>query len=126
MNREHITAGPMSAPDLFTPRPVFIAQLNAEQFRPDFIPYLRENLHVYSAFEREALRIAARRERYSARTIVEVLRHNSALEEIGSEWKLNDSWTPHLARLFALLNPQCAELFEFRESKAARREGALA
>lgn len=106
-------------------RVLFMANMNAEQFRPDFIPYLRENLHVYFAFEREALRIAARRTHYSARTIVEVLRHNSALQEVGGDWKLSDWWTPHLARLFALLNPQHAQLFEFRESKAARRGRAF-
>jgi hypothetical protein len=107
-------------------RALFMAQMNADQFRPDFIPYLRDNLHVYAAFEREALRIAARRTHYSARTIVEVLRHNSALQEHGSEWKLSDWWTPHLARLFALMNPQHAGLFEFRESKAAKRGRAFA
>lgn len=108
------------------PRAVFMAHMNADKFRPDFIPYLQENLHVYTAFEREALRIAARRTHYSARTIIEVLRHNSALQEHGSEWKLSDWWTPHLARLFALLNPQHQGLFEFRESKAAKRGRAFA
>ena len=112
--------------DLLTPRPVFIAQMNAEKFRPDFLAYLIENRHVYEAFEREALRIASRRDRYSARTIVEVLRHNSALTEASGGFKLNDSWTPYLARLFALLNPDHKDLFEFREAKAAGREGAFA
>lgn len=115
----------MSA-DLLTPRPLFMAQMHAEKFRSDFIDYLRENVFVYEAFEREALRVAARREHYSARTLIEVLRHESALREKAADWKLNDSWTPHLARLFALMNPRHKDLFEFRESKAAKREGAMA
>lgn len=98
------------------------ARLHAELFTPAFLEYLPDNLHVYEAFEREALAVARRRQRYSARTIVEVLRHNSALmEHGGGPWKLNDWHTPYLARLFALLHPVHATLFEFREAKAARR-----
>lgn len=111
--------------DLFTPRALFMAQMNAEQFTPEFLAMLPKNLHVYTAFEREALRVVARgREHYSARTIIEVLRHNSALEEVGGAWKLNDHATPYWARLFALMNPDHAGLFEFREAKAARRDEA--
>lgn len=98
------------------------------QFTPEFLDYLRENVHVYRAFEREALRIATHRAHYSARTIVEVLRHESALRERGDQWKLNDHHTPYLARLFALLNPAHAKLFEYREAKAAKTpmQGAFA
>lgn len=109
------------------PRPLFTAHMHADQFTREFLAYLPENLHVYEAFEREALAIAARgRKHYSARTIIEVLRHQSALAEVGSQFKLSDWWTPYLARLFALLNPSHAALFEFREAKWAKRERALA
>lgn len=109
-------------PDLLTPRPLWYAQMHAERFTPEFLAYLPDNLHVFDAFEREALAIARRRAHYSARTIVEVLRHNSALAENGGQFKLSDWWTPYLARLFALIHPQHASLFEFREAKAVRRE----
>jgi len=93
-------------PDLLTPRAVFIAQMNSERFTPEFLAYLPDNLHVYDAFEREALRIVNRgRTHYSARTIIEVLRHNSALAEHGGPFKLSDWHTPYLARLFVLVNP---------------------
>lgn len=107
-----------------TPRPVFMAQLHADLFTRDFLAYLPENLHVFEAFEREALKVAARGfKHYSARTIVEVLRHHSALAETGDgPWKLNDWRTPYLARLFALMQPGHADLFEFRQAKAARRD----
>ena len=108
------------------PRPIWYARTHAEQFTPEFLAYLPENLHVYDAFEREALAIARRRPHYSARTIVEVLRHNSALQEAGVPWKLNDWHTPYLARLFALIHPVHAGLFEFREAKAVKRERAPA
>lgn len=106
----------------FAPRPVFIAQMHSERFTPDFLAYLPENLHVYDAFEREALKVARRGfKHYSARTIIEVLRHHSALEESGGAWKLNNDNTPYLARLFGLMNPALECLFEFREAKAVKR-----
>ena len=108
-------------------RPLLMAQQHADQFTPRFLAYLPENLHVYEAFEREAMRIVRRGfEHYSARTIIEVLRHNSALAERGGPWKLNDWHTPYLARLFALLNPAFAGLFEFRITKAVGRGRAAA
>lgn len=107
--------------DLLTPRPVFMAQMNVELFTPEFMLYLPDNLHVFYAFEREALRVVRKGfKHYSARTIIEVLRHTSALEESVGIWKLNDWHTPYLARLFKLLNPEHGDLFEFRTTKATR------
>lgn len=95
---------------------------NVHLFTPEFMAYLPDNLHVYRAFEREALRVVQRGfKHYSARTIVEVLRHNSALTEAGGTYKLNDHMTPSHARLFALMHPQHAGLFEFRYTKSAGR-----
>ena len=108
-------------------RPLLMAQQHADQFTPRFLAYLPENLHVYEAFERETMRVVRRGfPHYSARTIIEVLRHNSALAERGGPWKLNDWHTPYLARLFALLNPAFAGLFEFRITKAVGRGRAAA
>lgn len=110
------------------PRPLFMAHMHASAFTREFLAYLADNLHVYTAFEREALRVVARgRQHYSARTIIEVLRHESLLAEAGpGAYKLNDWHTPYLARLFALMNPAHVHLFEFREAKAAKRERAAA
>lgn len=111
--------------DLFTPRPLVLARANAERFTPKFLDYLPDNLHVFEAFEREAMRVVAKGyAHYSARTIIEVLRHHSALAEAGGPWKLNDWHTPYLARLFALTNPAHRGLFEFRVAKALRRRAA--
>ena len=99
-----------------------MAHAHCFQFTREFLAYLPDNLHVWTAFEREALRVAARGfKHYSARTIIEVLRHHSALQEQGSAWKLNDHHTPYLARLFTLMHPGHAHLFEIRVAKAARR-----
>ena len=105
--------------------PVAIATEHAHEFTPEFLAHLPDNVHVYVAFEREALRVVAGGFRhYSARTIIEVLRHNSALAEVGGPWKLNDHMTPYWARLFALIHPANAGLFEFRLAKAVRKQRA--
>jgi hypothetical protein len=54
---------------------------------------------------------------YSARTIIHVLRHHSAITEANGEWKINNNYSPYLARLFALEYPQHATLFEYRKIK---------
>lgn len=108
-------------------RSLLVALQHAEQFTPAFLAYLPEHLHVYEAFERETMRVVRRgHDHYSARTIIEVLRHNSALAERAGPWKLNDWHTPYLARLFALLNPAFASLFDFRITKAVGRGRAVA
>jgi hypothetical protein len=89
------------------------------KYRPDFPGWLFENSHVYREFERRALRIAQVRQHYSARTILESIRHDSLIGEVNGEWKVNNNQIPDCARLFAQLNPLHADLFEFREHKAA-------
>jgi hypothetical protein len=86
-------------------------------FRKDFMAWLSANWHVWLAFEREANAIWARgRSHYSARTICEVLRHETALRQDapGEEWKINNCQIPDLARLYALMYPQRADFFETR------------
>ena len=101
--------------------PLDMALQNAGNFTPEFLAYLPDNLHVFAAFEREAYKVIARGyKHYSANTIVHVLRHHSALQEVGSPWKLNNNVSPYLSRLFAMLHPAHAHLFEFRIAKAVR------
>lgn len=66
-----------------------------------FWHWLSKNDHVYRAFKVEAIRMALTgRKRYSARTIVEVMRWNSDLRDHEVTFKLNDHYTPGMARLF--------------------------
>lgn len=90
-------------------------------FRRDFYDWLKENYPVFQYFEQSALKVReAGFKHYSARTIVEVMRHRTNIREIGDgTWKLNDHRTPDMARLFNSLHPECAGLFEFRVRKAA-------
>lgn len=91
----------------------------AEQrfFRRDFMDWLSRNYPVWIAFEHEADRVWARgRRHYSARTIGEYLRHESALREGPNEhgWKLNDHYWPDLARLYLHMHPEREGFFERR------------
>lgn len=106
------------------PGPLTVVQQNIDQFSSEFLAYLPDNLHVYEAFEREALAIVGRGiKHYSAHTIIHVLRHHSALaENSGDGWKINDHVSPYLARLFVLMYPQHIDLFEFRIAKSAARD----
>lgn len=92
----------------------FIAS-KPELFRPDFGEWLMANWDLFKAFEREANLVAVRgRRHYSANTIIEYLRHETALREINPEFKFNDRWTSSIARLYPLMNPGRSELFEYR------------
>lgn len=101
--------------------PVGMVVRNRDLFTDEFVEFLPDNVHVFRAFEAEALKLRARGfRRYSARTIVHVLRHHSAVAENGSEWKINNNHSPYLARLFDLLHPHYAGMWEYRETKADR------
>ena len=83
--------------------------------REEFSEWMLDNEHIWIAFEREALKVSNLGfKHYSARTIIEFLRHHSALQEKGSHWKINDHVTPYLARLFAAKYPNKKDLFEYR------------
>src|SRR5205814_1218767 len=104
---------------------IYEAGMHSPELPKGFATWIVDNAHVYDAFEREALSVAQRRDRYSARTIIEFLRHHTLLAEAGEGWKLDNDMAPGLARLFAILNPKHKGLFEFRE-RHATREGAAA
>ena len=110
--------------DLFAaPTPLRLALDHANLFTNEFLEVLPDNLHVYRAFVAEVEKVVSRGfKHYSARTIVHVLRHHSALEQNGSPWKLNDHLSPYLARLCELERPEFAGLFEYRETKAVKRD----
>lgn len=97
-----------------------LLQANAGQFRGDFPAWLEENGHVWRRFALEADKVRARRKHYSARTIVEVLRHESALSDSDAHFKLNDHNTPDLARLY-MLTHDADGFFETRVLKKSER-----
>lgn len=102
--------------------PLRLVAENSGQFSEGFSEWLRENGHVWRAFEREALKLVARgRRHYSARTIIEVLRHQSALADTSTEFKINNNCAPDLARLWRLTRPASDELFALRVQAGSGR-----
>ena len=89
--------------------------VHGKAFKPGFKAWLEANWPIYLRFESEALKVArSGRKHYSARTIVEFLRHQTALTEKDGQFKINDHATPDLARLFVIRNNVHGSLFEFR------------
>ena len=85
----------------------------------DFQNWYPHNMHVINAFEKEAvfLRVNGKREKYSCYTIREKLRWDSLLRESTEEYKLNNNYSPCIARILMFLNPHLNSMFFIRESK---------
>lgn len=91
-------------------------------FPSEFRTWLRDNMTVWDAFVDQAdAVIKMGYSHYSSRTIIEVLRHHTALRETGNTgWKLNDHNVPYLSRLFAVAYPHHRDLFAFRTTNLER------
>lgn len=86
-----------------------------QRYRPGFYCWLKDNHHIFKRFIDEADKIRATgRAHYSARTIGEFLRHQTALRENGGQFKVNDHAWPDLARLYMVLRPEALGFFELR------------
>ena len=58
-----------------------------------------EGQAIWKAFQDKALIAVQRREHYSAKAIIEVIRWETMLND-GTEFKVNNNWAPGLARLW--------------------------
>ena len=78
------------------------AREHEDEYPEGFFWWLRENFHIWKEFEERAYTMAAvaKRPRYSARTIIEVMRWNSDIREKKPLFKLSNNMTPGLARLW--------------------------
>ena len=95
-----------------------IVRANKSKFRGDFLDWMADNGHVYLAFEERANRLwDCGRTHFGAKSIVEHIRFDTAISEVGGEFKVNNTFTSSMARLYALLNPSRASLFTLRASE---------
>lgn len=85
-----------------TPEQVAFRIRHEAEYPEGFFHWLAENQHIWKAFEEKAYVMAAvaKRKRYSARTIIEVIRWNTDLHDSEKTFKINDHYTPGLARLW--------------------------
>jgi hypothetical protein len=95
-------------------------------FRPEFRAWLEANWTIWLAFKQEADRIWARgRRHYAARTIIEWLRHETALQEQPvAEFKINGNFVPDLARLYLVFHPERDGFFELRHHHESEARAA--
>ena len=103
---------------------MLVMTTHADWFRDGDLDYVARNYHVWEAFEREANRVwESGRRHYSARTIGEYLRHESALrqEEPDEDFKLNNNIYPSLARIYMAMHPERFGFFERRPGGSAVR-----
>jgi hypothetical protein len=93
----------------------------AAYFRPGFLSWLAINEAIYRQFEQQTLTlIAGGWQHFSARTIVEEIRHYTRLREAGAcSFKIDGNMAPDLARAFAVRYPQHARLWEYRRGDSA-------
>ena len=93
-----------------------LIKTNPQGFREDFAPWIGANLHIWTRFELEANRTWDRgRRRYSARTLIEFIRHETSMNE-GPDafYKINNSFVPDISRLYGMLYPERVDFFECR------------
>lgn len=91
---------------------------NREDFTDGFADWLMHNWQIYLEFETQARIVAnSGRKHYSARTIVEYIRHQTLLAETSGSFKINNNHVADLARLFAIRRPNYKNLFEYRVTK---------
>lgn len=94
-----------------------LAIVRAGAFRCDVYRWLLDprNVDVWRRFEQEANRVwRTGRRHYGARTIVEVLRHETLAADASADFKINDHHAPVLARLWTFLYPEREGFFELR------------
>lgn len=97
-----------------------LVQANAEQFRQNFAKWLLDNWPIWRAWHAEIDRVRALgRKHYSARDTLGYVRHWTVLREVDGQFKVNNNFSPDMARLYVLLHPEAEDFFEFRERTAA-------
>ncbi len=84
----------------------------------DFWSFHFSNPHVYRRFKEYVFQlIRAGHSKYSARTIICVMRFEQDLQTSGDdEYKISNSYTPGYARMFVKQNPQYKGMFVFKHS----------
>lgn len=139
-SRAHVSAAPVeSAETILTlatdpetgavHRELLCALQQVEQndglFQPKFAKWLAQNWGLWLAFVGQAEAVWSTGKRhYSARTIIEFLRHQTSLRQAtyeegpsGSPLKINNSYVPDIGRLYGLVYAGRETFFECRQLK---------
>lgn len=85
----------------------------------EFYKWVPDNCHVVRAFYERACELVEKgnRKYYSAYCIREKLRWDSLVGEVGTDYKISNNVTPHLARLVMVLDPKLAGMFKLKTTR---------
>ena len=85
--------------------------------KESFEEHHKLNPDIYTMFEGYALKASKYRDRYSAKIIFHIMRWNTMISDGGEDYKIDDGWISHYARLFMQNNPALNGFFETRIRK---------
>jgi hypothetical protein len=95
-----------------------IKACNEWRIDDDWCLKLCNNLDLITTFAGEAHKVARKRSHYSARTIMEVLRHHSIASDDDKTYKISNDITPHIAKVTTSIFPGINGLFKFHNKRA--------
>lgn len=91
---------------------VAMAYAKKLETQPGFLIWLRDEFPIFKRFVEEADAVRKVRDHYSARTIIEYIRHETTLREDGI-FKINNNVAPDCARLYMAIRG-CDKFFDTR------------
>lgn len=90
-------------------------EMTGQTIRDAFLAFHKQNPHVYSSFESQAIEAINRgRTKLSAKLIINWIRWNEILKTSEENFKINDAFQSYYARLFIENHPQHEGVFELR------------
>ena len=105
-----------------------LAETTGKTIKESFDVFNANNPEVYNLFEMKAIMASKMgKKKISSKLIVNVIRWEAFLdtEDSVSTFKINDAYTSHYARLFAINNPTLRSLFNYRELRDSSDEHTL-
>ena len=94
---------------------VKLANFHRIAMSQEFLDWLPTNTHIYPVFEQLAdLLWSLGRRHYSSRTIGEKMRFDHSVRS-SDEYKLRNSVTPYLGRVYVLMHPERVDFFKYQK-----------
>ena len=85
-------------------------------YPPGFFTWLERNKPIYQSFVAKALAMSYHRDHYSARAILHVIRYETDLRDSEGTVKINNNWSPGMARLAMTEYPTLDGFFKIRDT----------
>jgi len=95
-------------------------QSNGKSIEQAFSEFHKENPHIYEYFKDyfQLLHIRKGIKKVSSKLIINRIRWEVTIKTTSTDYKINDAFTAHYARLFVKDYPQYIDCFEFRRIRS--------